>query len=118
MSIKQAVVAYVAALLASISVSYAGPCSHEITQVRGEIDARLKAIARAAPSASQSTTATTHRQRTQKSIAEAEVKLGVASPEKVKAIDEAMVRAIEADRKGDRSGCERALADARRVLRQ
>src|SRR5215471_10451062 len=94
----------VAAPVASISVSYAGPGAQEITQVRGEIDARLKALAGAAPTASQSTAATMHRQPTPKSIASAETKVGVASPEKMKPIEEGMARATEADRKGDRAG--------------
>ena len=62
--------------------------------------------------------ATTQRQPTPKSIGDAVARLGLASPENVKAIKEAMTRALEADRNGDRSGCEKALADARRVLRQ
>jgi hypothetical protein len=118
MSIQQAAVACGTALLASVSVSYAGPCKQEIAQVQSEIDAKREAIARAAPRASESTAATTHRQPTPKSIGAAEAKLGVASPENVKAVYEAMTRAREADRNGDRSNCEKALADARRVLRQ
>ena len=106
------------ALVASTSVSYAGPCAQEIAQVRGELDARLEALAKTAPTTSQGTAATMHRQPTPKSIWDTEAKLGVAPPQKVKAIQEAMARAVEADRNGDRSGCEKALADIRRVLNQ
>jgi hypothetical protein len=59
-----------------------------------------------------------HRQPTPKSIASAETKVGVASPEKMKAIEEGMARATEADREGDRGRREEALADVRRVLGQ
>jgi hypothetical protein len=118
MSIRRAATACLMALVASTSVSYAGPCTQEITKVRGEIDARLDALAKTAPTTSQSTAATTHRQPTPKSISDTETKLGIASPQKVKAIREAMARALEADRNDDRSGCEKALADARRLLNQ
>jgi len=86
--------------------------------VRVEIEARLKAQAAGAPPVGQSGAAKLHRQPTQTSIAETQVKLGVASPEKVKAIQAAMARANKADRAGDRSACEQALADAGRVLAQ
>jgi hypothetical protein len=105
-----------AAFAASVSAGHAGPC--EITQVRGEIDARLKAQAVGAPAAGESTAAKLHRQPTQNSVAESEAKLGVTSPEKVKTIRDAMERANKADNAGDRNACEQALADARRALAQ
>jgi hypothetical protein len=86
--------------------------------VQAEIDDKLNARAAAAPAAREGTSAKMHRQPTPESIAEAEVKLGVVSGEKAKAIDAAMARARKADRAGDRSACDQALAEARRTLGQ
>jgi len=47
----------------------------------------------------------------------AEVKLGLTSPEQFNAIKAAMARAHKADRAGNRSACEQALADLKRLLR-
>ena len=57
-----------------------------------------------------------HRQPTPGSIAAAESKLGDVSPEKVQAVEALLTRAREADRVGDQSACEQALAEVRRVL--
>jgi hypothetical protein len=61
-----------AALVASMSGSYAGPCSQEIDRLRAEIDAKLGALAAAGPTTQESTAATKHRQPTPRSIAAAE----------------------------------------------
>ena len=106
------------ALAASISAGYAGPCSRDIARVQAEIDDKLNARAAAAPAARESTSAKMHRQPTPDSIAEAEVKLGVVSGQETKTIDAAMARARKADRAGDRSACDQALAEARRALCQ
>src|SRR5262245_46913726 len=116
MSIQQWLVAGAAALAASMSASYAGPCSPEIDRVQAEIDARINATAGAGPAARESTAATTHRQPTPGSIAAAEARLGEVSPQKLEAIGAAMTRAREADGAGNQSACEQALADARRAL--
>ena len=104
------------ALAASISGSYAGPCSQEIDRLRSEIDAKLGALAAAGPSTRESTTATMHRQPTPRSIAGAENKLGDLSQQKIEAVNAAMVRARAADGAGDQKTCEQALADAKREL--
>jgi hypothetical protein len=57
MSFQRFPVACAAALAASMSASYAGPCSHEIDRVQAEIDAKLEAKAAAGPSARASTAA-------------------------------------------------------------
>jgi hypothetical protein len=49
-------------------------------------------------------------------IAAAEAELGEISPEALNAVNAAMARAVEADGAGDRSACEQALADAKRLL--
>src|SRR5262245_34811725 len=116
MSIQRLLVACAAALAASMSAGYAGPCSHEIDRVQAQIDARLNAAAAAGPAARESTAATMHRQPTPSSIAAAEGRLGDVSPQKLEAIGAAMARAREADGAGNQSACEQALADVQRAL--
>jgi hypothetical protein len=107
-----------AALVVSMSISYAGPCSQEIARFRTEIDAKQRANAAAGPSAPESTAATAHRQPTQRSIGDALSRLGEVSPDKVQAVLAALERANEADRSGDQTACGEALADARRAFGQ
>ena len=116
MSIQRFLVACAAALAASTSASFAGPCAHEIDRVQTAIDARLDAKAAAGPAARESTAATMHRQPTPGSIATAEARLGEMSPEKIEAIGAAMGRARAADGAGDLGACEAALADVQRAL--
>ena len=104
-----------AALAASMSAAYAGPCSPEVTQIQNMIDARIHAKAGAA-TAPESTAAKTHRQPTPSSIVAAEAELGQISPEEFNAVNAAMARALDADGAGDRSACQQALADAKRLL--
>jgi hypothetical protein len=116
MSIHRLLVACMVALAASVSASYAGPCSHEIDRTQVDVDAWLNASAAAGPAARESTAATAHRQPTPSSIEAAEARLGDVSAQKVEAVRAAMARAVEADRTGNQSACEQALADARRAL--
>jgi hypothetical protein len=104
------------ALAASMPASFAGQCSHQIDDVQAAIDAKLEATAAAKPSASETTAATMHRQPTPGSIAAAEARLGDLPPQRMEAVAAAMARAREADRAGDQSACDHALADVRRVL--
>ena len=115
MSIQPMLAASVA-LLASMPASYAGPCSHEIDRVQHEIDAKLDAKAGTGPEARESNAATMNRQPTPGSIAAAEARLGDLSPDTIAAVRTAMTRAREADSAGDKSACERALADAQRAI--
>src|SRR5262245_32032553 len=116
MSTQRLLAACAAALAASMSASYAGPCSQGIDAVQAAIDARLEATAATAPSARETTAATMHRQPTPGSVAGAETRLGDLPPQQVEAAKAAMARARDADRAGDQSACEQALADVRRVL--
>src|SRR5262245_38355769 len=116
MNIQRLLVVGAAALAASTSASYAGPCSHEIDRVQAEIDAKLNATAGTGAFARESTAATMNRQPTPRSIAEAEAKLGEVPPQKLEAVGAAMARAREADSAGNQSACEQALADARSAL--
>ena len=116
MSIQRLLAACVAALAASVSATYAGPCSHEIDRMQAAIDAKLNATAGAGPSARESTAATMNRQPTPQSIAEAEARLGEVPQQQVEAMTAAMARARAADGAGNQSACEQALADVRRAL--
>ena len=111
--------AYVAvALVTSITATLAGPCSQQIDRVQAKIDAKLEAIAAVGRSARESSAATMHRQLTPESIAAAEANLGDVSPEKVEEAEAFMKRARDADRAGDQSACEQAVAEAQRVIFQ
>ena len=104
------------ALLLSSMACHAGPCSSQIIAAQAQIDARLDSAAGAGRTGPESTAATAHHQPTPKSIAEAEVKLGDVSQAKVQKVGEAMARARKADLAGDKSGCEKALSEVRRVI--
>jgi hypothetical protein len=116
MTIQHLMVLSAAALVASMSAGYAGPCSQAIDSMQARVDARLDAMARLGPSAPESSGALLHRQPTPGSIAAAESRLGDLSPAAVAGITAAMARAREADGSGDASACEQALADVQRAI--
>lgn len=116
MTVRRLLVLSAATLVASTTAVYAGPCSHEIDRVQARVDAKLEAAARTGPSAPESSAALLHRQPTPGSIAAAEGRLGDASPAAGAAVEAAMARAREADRAGDQSACEQALADVQRAI--
>ena len=116
MATKQSIALCAAAIAASLSSAYAGPCSPDIDSVQARIDARLEAKAAAGVGAKQSTDALTHRQPTPSSIASAEEKLREVSAQTVAAVKQAMERARAADSTGDKKGCEQALAEVERLI--
>jgi GTP cyclohydrolase FolE2 len=117
MNVQQSRVTFVAVMLgASISASFAGPCSEEIDRVQAKIDTKLEALAAVGRPARESVAATLHRQPTPESIAAAEVKLGDISDEKVLAVETLMTRARQADSADDPSACEQALAEVQRLI--
>jgi len=103
-------------LVASTTAVYAGSCADEIGRMQARINAKLATVGRAGPSAAQSPQAGMHRQPTPSSVAAAEGRLGELSPESLEATKEAMGRAREADRAGDQSACEQALAEVQRLI--
>ena len=103
------------AFIASVSASYAGPCTDDIDKMQARIDAKLQAKAAAGPTGRQ-VGASTHVQPTPRSIAAAEEKLGEVSAETVVAVRQAMLRARAADSAGDKNACEQALADVQRAI--
>jgi hypothetical protein len=116
MTISRLLVLAAAALAASTGAGNAGPCSSEIDRMQARIDARLEARAAAGPFAPETPAARLHRQPTPNSIAEAEGRAREESSRTVETIRSAMARAREADRAGNRSACEAALADAQRAI--
>ena len=115
MNIQRSTLVCATVIATSMSATYAGPCSPEITRVEGMINARVDAKAGAAHT-SESTGAKMHRQPTPGSIGAAEVAGGQTSPEQYNAVKAAIARAIEADSAGNQSACEQALADAKRAM--
>ena len=83
--------------------------------IQNLIDGKIHAKVGAA-TAPESTAAKTHHQPTPSSIAAAEAEHGQLSPEEFTAVNAAMAQALKADGAGDRSACEQALADAKRLL--
>ena len=103
------------AFAASISPSYAGPCSDDIAKMQARIDAKVHAMAAAGPTGRQ-VGASTHVQPTPRSIGDAEAKLGQVSAETVAAVRQAMLRARAADSAGDKNACEQALAEVHSAI--
>jgi hypothetical protein len=101
---------------ASISASYAGPCSANIDAMQTRIDAKLEAIAAAGPTAKEGTMAGMSNQPTPHSIAAAEVRFGEIKRQTVRTIRRAMSRARAADAAGKGRRCARELAVVQRVL--
>ncbi len=116
MTIQRLLVLSAAALAVSMSAGYAGPCSQEIDRVQAQVDAKVEAAARAGPTAPESPGALLHHQPTPGSIEAAEGRLGEMSSATVAAVAADMARAREADRAGDQSACEQALAEVRRAI--
>ena len=116
MSIQRALAVCVAMIAASVSASFASPCSQDIDRTQAMIDAKLEAQAAAGRPARESTAATMHRQPTPGSIAAAEAQLGDISSEQLQAVQELMTEAREADRAGNQSACEQALRRVRGVF--
>jgi hypothetical protein len=100
-----------------MSASLAAPCTAEYEAMGIRIDAALKATVAASPSAQQQgAVAGRHVQPTPRSVAGAEEKLGVLSPETDEQVRNAMVRARAADQAGDNVACKEALAEVQRVI--
>ena len=103
-----------AVLALSFVPGHAGACSEEIDGMQARVDAMIAATAAAGPAGRESTAATMHRQPTPGSIAAAEERLGDGA--RAQRVLAALAQARAADRAGDRTACERAIADAQRLL--
>ena len=118
MRVRRSAVACAAALGASLSVSYAGPCLDDIYNMQAKVDAMLEAKAAAGPPASASAMAGRGDQPTPRSIATVEERMGEISPQTINAIEQAMASARAADYNNDKAACEQALAAVQRTLGQ
>jgi len=103
-----------AAMALAVLPTRAGPCTSEIVRLQPEVDAKIEAIAATGPTAPESVEATRHDQPTPGSLAATEQKLGEGHG-MVDAVA-ALKRAREADNANDKTACEQALAEVRRVL--
>jgi hypothetical protein len=104
------------AILSYSTAAFAGPCTAAIDRTRAQVDAMLAARAAAGPTAAESQGAMLRHQPTPGSIAAAESKLGDISLQMVETIETNMMRAREADRAGDATACEQALAEVQHAL--
>jgi hypothetical protein len=84
--------------------------------MQARVDAKLRADAALGPSATEGNAALTHRQPTPGSVATAEEKLGDLSARRAAALTQGMARARAADSAGDKSACERALAEVEHAI--
>jgi hypothetical protein len=116
MTIWQILMLTSGALAGSTIGGQAGPCSDEIYRMEARVEARLHARAATGPTADESPEALLHRQPMPGSIAAAESRLGISSPQTIDAITQAMARAREADRAGDVDACARALAEVQSAI--
>ena len=94
----------------------AGPCTDRIAQANVAVEKLLDAAAAKGKPAAESTFATMHRQPTPGTVASAEGKAGELSSDQVDAITKKLDAARDADNKGDRAACEKAMNEAERML--
>jgi len=90
----------------------AGPCTDDIRRMEDRINGWLDRLAAGEPTKRQTLGAQMHRQPTPRSIAEAE---GIPSAT-IAGVRDAMERAREADRAGDKAACDKALAEISPLL--
>jgi hypothetical protein len=117
MIVRQATALAGTALILGAAAAHAGPCTDRIYQTDLDVAKLLNSAAAQGRRARQSAFATMHRQPTPGSIASAEQEAGDLTSEEVQAITEAMDEARHADDEGDRDGCEKALSDVDRMLK-
>jgi hypothetical protein len=114
MTVSRLLMLTAAALAASTSAGYAGPCSEQIDRMQARVDAMIAATAAAGPTGRESDAALMNRQPSPGSIAAAEERLGEGA--RAQRALAAMAQARAADQAGDTGACERALADAQRAI--
>ena len=117
MIVRQGTAAAGLAFILGAAAAHAGPCTDRIYQANLDVAKLLDSAAAQGRPAPQSAFATMHRQPTPGSIASAEQDAGDLTSEEVQAITEAMDEARRADDEGDRDGCEKALSDVDRMLK-
>jgi hypothetical protein len=96
--------------------AFAGPCTEEIYQTDMAIGKRLNATAAEGKTGAESSFATMHRQPTPTTVAGAEAKLGELPEADLRRIEIFMDEARKADVANNKADCEKALAEARKIL--
>jgi hypothetical protein len=99
------------------ALAYAGPCSEDLYRADEAIGKRLDALAAQGKSGAESNFATMHRQPTPATVAGAEEKVGDISEADAKAVRNYMAEAHKADDSGDKAACEKAISEARALLK-
>jgi hypothetical protein len=113
---RNAIAPAATALVLFAAPAHAGPCTDRIYQADLKVEKLLDAAAANGAPAPQSSFATMHRQPTPGTVASAEEKAGDLSSAQVQAITEDLDAARDADDKGDRAACEKALNEVDRML--
>lgn len=115
---RNAIAPAATALALIAAPAYAGPCTDRIYQSDLEVEKLLDVAAASGAPAPQSSFATMHRQPTPGTVASAEEKAGSLSSAQVEAITGKLDAARDADDKGDRAACEKALDEVDQMLRR
>jgi hypothetical protein len=117
MIVRQATAVAGMAFILGAAPAHAGPCTDRIYQTDLDVAKLLNSAAAQGQPAAEPTFATMHRQPTPGSIATAEQDAGNITSEEAQAITEAMDEARHADDRGDQAGCEQALSEVDRMLK-
>jgi hypothetical protein len=115
--VRHAMASTSATLMVLAAPAYAGPCTDRIYAADLAVGKLLDAVAAQGTPAPESSFATMHRQPTPGTVASAEEKAGNLSSAQVEAITRTLDAARDADDKGDRAACEKALNEVDRMLR-
>ena len=99
-----------------VAPAFAGPCTDQIYQADIAIGKRLDAAAAQGKSGPQSNFATLHRQPTPSTVAGAEAQARRPVGRGLAGDREFMDEARKADAASDRAGCQKALAEAQKIL--
>jgi hypothetical protein len=104
------------ALLASLMMAHAGPCTAEIERLKSEIDTKVKAQLAGNPSVTEGVAAAIQGQPSPGAKANAPTAQSVAPLQNIGTVYLALAQAMAADTLGDKGKCDQAIADARTAL--
>jgi hypothetical protein len=116
--VRNAIAPAATALVLLAAPAHAGPCTDRIYTTDLEVEKLLDAAAAHGAPAPESSFATMHRQPTPGTVASAEGKAGDLSSAQVEAITQDLDAARDADDKGDRAACDKAVNEAERMLKR
>ena len=96
--------------------AHAGPCEQQLHETEIAREERLDALAAQGNTAPESTFAKMHRQPTSTTLAQAEERAGEVSGANLTAVEKFLQEARKADAANDLPACEKALAEARKII--